>query len=107
MDTAELDLICDTNHLALRIEDIASDVGMIYWACSGLREAGLGQNESKGIEPLALRVQQDLDELLKEVRACGSGIGISWRPFSFVAFMPDGPTRPLRCGSEVNFLKNQ
>jgi hypothetical protein len=64
-----LDLVRDTNHLAQRIEDIATNVGMIYWACHASREAGLGHDEFKGIEHLALRVQQDLDELLKEVRA--------------------------------------
>jgi hypothetical protein len=60
-------LVADTQpkDLAPRIEDIATDVGMIYWACHALREAGLGHDEFK----MALRVQQDLDKLLKEVRS--------------------------------------
>jgi hypothetical protein len=41
---------------------------MIHWACFGLREA-LGNDEFKGIERLASRIQQDLDELVEEVRS--------------------------------------
>ncbi|MGO8843048.1 MAG: hypothetical protein ACLQF1_18555 [Methyloceanibacter sp.] len=61
-------LVRDTRpvDLVYRLEGIAHDVSVIHWACYGL--ADVGSDDIKGVERLAMRIQQDIEELAAEVQ---------------------------------------
>ncbi len=53
-----------------RLQDVAREVSVIYWACAGLRETIGDGHELDGLERLAHRIQGELEAIAEEVQSC-------------------------------------
>jgi hypothetical protein len=56
------------DRIANRLRDIDNQIGVIYWACSGLRETIGEGDEMQGLVDMAHNLQRELEAIVEEVR---------------------------------------